>query len=262
MHKKYSLLILAFAFMFGTIVASLPPVKASIGPGQVRFYVWTGTTNIIAVKTVGTTFAVEVWIESPLEWRNTPQGIVGYTASVKVDPQVLEVLRATKIPIYGGFLEQFLLEYYPPWAETQFLPPSIVDNVNGLILGFAEYIVGFETLGVGAGGGPYKLMRFAFKSLSETAPSIIDILDQDDCARLGVDLKYAAYYTTTDGVKHPVDIVDDGYYIGFEVSEFPLGIGLTMMLAPIAPLAYLWRTHKKETKNENRKPSSRCYAGA
>ena len=32
-----------------------------------------------------------------------------------------------------------------------------------------------------------------------------------------------------------------------EVSEFPLGIGLVMLLAPIVPLAYLWRLRKKVT---------------
>ena len=222
MQKKYCLLILAFAFMLGTIVASLPPVKAQ---DTVRFYVWNyaAGTNIYPGVSPPGYVIVEVWIDSPEAWDNTPEGIVGYALSVRVDPRALEVVAAGKIRVAApppvGFLEGFLIEYgygyYDPfigWVgrETKFLTGPI-DATTGTIIEASEYIMGYTELGVGAGGGPQPLMRFAFKSRSDTLASPIDLCGPWDAVLETIEI--TAIYTTVDGTDHYVDVLDDGYYI-------------------------------------------------
>jgi len=207
MQKKYSLLALAFALILGTIVASLPirPAKA-LEPGQVRFYV---VPTITTAKSAGTMIIVEVWVESDPEWENMAEGIVGWGLSVRVDPRALEVMMAAKIPGAAGFLESFLATYFYDWeGYTTSLLVGPIDKDQGTILDISEYIIGYEALGVGAGGGPHKLMRFGFRSKSETIPSVIDLFGIRD-----PEIEIIAMYTTPDGAKHYVDVLDDGYYI-------------------------------------------------
>lgn len=66
--------------------------------------------------------------------------------------------------------------------------------------------MGYSTLGVGAGGGPIKLMRFLFKSRSDVIPSVIDLF-----GRYVTEID--ATYITPDGTDHYVNILEDGYYI-------------------------------------------------
>ena len=201
-QKKYCLLVLAFIFMLGTTVASLPPVKAPIE--EVRFFV---SPTIIPGAPMGALVVVEVWIESPAAWDNTPEGIVGYALSVRGDPRALEPLGVGKIPAQMGFLEDFLKRHgYDPWHETQMLPPLDLDPVTCTILDVSEYIIGTPILGVGAGGGPTPLMRFIFKSRSDVIPSPIDLFGSHVT-------EINAIYTTADGVDHYVDIMNDGYYL-------------------------------------------------
>ncbi|MFQ5822293.1 MAG: hypothetical protein ACE5I5_20145 [Candidatus Heimdallarchaeota archaeon] len=337
MQKRYGLLILVFALIFGTTVASLPrAVKAPIGPNEVRFYV---VPTITPASPAGAYVVVEVWVESEPGWDNTPEGIVGYALSARVDPRALEIMTAGKIPGAAGFLEDFLARYFYDFMgyTTAFLVGPI-DKDTGTITDCSEYIMGYSTLGVGAGGGPIKLMRFLFKSRSDVIPSVIDLF-----GRYVTEL--SATYTTPDGLDHYVDIMEDGYYIAdtstspyetmyFDsspawasdpfmnvtgtdwhelwpqycdwwtlegwidngdgvlsasdqiyminigtgedlwfhvewvnptpgagdggadlivttippVPEFPLGIGLMIMLAPAIPIGYLWRLRKKVTK--------------
>lgn len=202
MQKKYCLLILAFALILGTTAASLSPVKAQ---GPVRFYV---QPTIYPSATVGTFIFVEVWVESDPAWDDTPEGIVGYALSVRVDPRALEVMSAAKIAGGGGFLEDFLSRYLYDilYGYTTSFLVGPIDKDTGTITDCAEYIMGYKTLGVGAGGGPTKLMRFVFKSKSDVIPSVIDLFGR-------YVTEISATYTTTDGVDHYVDILEDGYYI-------------------------------------------------
>jgi len=200
MKKKLCLILLALALTLGTIVAALPPVKAS---PTVRFYV---SPTIITTKT--TAFALDVWIDSPPEWANTPSGIVGYALSLRVDPRILEVRSARKVTLMGGFLESFLTTFgYDLEYTTSFLFGT-PDKVTGTIPDASEYIGGYKTLGVGA-GGTGKLMQFILYPLQPTQPSPLDITGRPV---LGV-LEFMAIYTTPDGVDHYVDLMDDGWYV-------------------------------------------------
>ncbi len=326
MQKKYVLLTLALALILGPIFASIPPARAQ---QPVRFYV---SPTIVPSTPVGDLIIVEVWIESDPGWDNTPEGIVGYALSVSVDPNALEVMTAAKIVSMGGFLEDFLVRYmYDLFGYTTAFLVGPIDKSTGTITDVSEYILGYSTLGVGAGGGPIKLMRWVFRSLSDVIPSPIDIFGR-------YVTEISATYTTADGVDHYVDIMDDGYYIAdtsstkmfFDsggtydpanplgsdwhelwpqycdwwtleswvdngdgilsasdqidmtnigtgehvdfhidwlnptpipgdgkkdmvviikeppVPEFPLGLGLLMLMAPAIPIVYLWRIRKKE----------------
>jgi len=232
MQKKYSLLALAFALILGTIVASLPirTAKAPIGPGEVRFYV---VPSIVPSETAGTMIIVEVWIESDIAWDDTSEGIVGWGLSVRVDPRALEVMSAAKIFGGGGFLEDFLARYMYDIFEgyTTSLLVGPIDKDTGTILDIAEYIVGYETLGVGGGGGPTKLMRIIFKSRSDVIPSVIDIFG----IRVPPIIEFTALYTTPDGVDHYVDVLDDGYYIAQTLTTmyFDSDTGWTPSTSPL-----------------------------
>jgi len=216
MQKRYGLLLLAFALILGPTLASLPPAKAAIGPGEVRFYV---VPTITTAKSAGTMFLIEVWVESEPAWDNNPEGIIGYALSVRVDPTALEVMTAGKIPGMGGFLEDFLIRYFYDWEgyTTSFLVGPI-DKDTGTIIDVSEYIMGYSTLGLGAGGGPIKLMRFMFRSRSDVIPSVIDIFGR-------YVTEISATYTTPDGEDHYVDILDDGYYIATTPKKIMLDAG-------------------------------------
>lgn len=229
MRKTYYALLLALAFTVGTIIAAIPvPVKAQ----GVRFYVWTGTTNIFPSKAVGTTFYADIWIETDLPV-NDPAGIVGYALSVRVDPTALEVMTAAKTAGGGGLLETFLMDYgYDLEGYTTALLVGPIDKVTGTILDVSEYIMGYKTLGVGAGAANMKLMRFAFKSRSTTIKSPIDIFGRNV-------LDIQAIYTTPDGIDHFVDVMDDGYYIGVPEPE-QMYVDLISTLDVAAPQGSKW----------------------
>ncbi len=141
---------------------------------------------------VGQILKVVIDIESPTEWRNTENGIVGWTFDVNVDPEVLEPLT-----IHGSsdgyFLYDFGYEHGCPCGGVLFG----LDKESGLFYWAAELILGWSTLGIGAGGDG-KLCELWYKSKSHTAYTLIDIHD--------------AYYSTAAGKKVPVEIVYDGHY--------------------------------------------------
>lgn len=200
--------------------------------------------NIFDVKPYPTPTFVEVWIDTPLEWRDTPSGIVGWTVSLQVDPTIVEPLSALQWPdtdfdgTSNGFLGWFLSEYGYNWMgySVAFLVGGI-DKSAGIIREAAEAILGFETLGKGAGGGPYPLMKFVIR----TNASVTDITTAYSPLTI-----FDAYFTTVDGVKHPVDIVEGGHYGSPPIPEFPLGLGIIMMLTPAIPIIYLWRRRRWE----------------
>jgi len=238
-HLICILLILAIA----TLAATTMPAYSS-DREDVQIYIWNPGTasNVYPALAYPAPTYVEVWIDTPNAWDNTPGGIVGYTVSVSVDPSVVEVLTALIWPdtdfdgVSNGFLGDFLSRWGHNWLgySTSFLGGSI-DKPSGTISGTAEAILGFSTLGLGAGGGPMPLFRYVIRTASgvdpATAYSPIALFD--------------AFYTTVDGVKHPVDIVEDGHYGAEPAPEFPLGLGLMIAMAPAIPVVYLWRTRKR-----------------
>jgi len=206
MQKRYCLLILAFAILLGTTVASLPiqPVKAQ---DTVRFYV---SPTIYPATSVGGYVDVEVWIDSPSAGDDAAIGIVGWALSVRVDPRALRVDGGAKIPGSAGFLEAFLSRYNYARAgySTSFLVGE-TDPETGTTFDVSEYIMAYETLGKGGGGGPTKLCVLYFTSRSDEIASPIDIFG----IQAPPIVEVVAMYTTPDGVDHYVDVLDDGYYI-------------------------------------------------
>lgn len=240
--REKKLVFIPLVLMLIAFAVTSIPVKAAAG--TVRFYIYnpaTGT-NIFPGKPYPSLVFVEVWIESPIEWLDTAMGIVGYTVSLRVDPSVVEVRGAGEYPDYDisgqsdGFLPKFLEDFgYWPAFDTAFLIGT-VDATAGTIAGTAEAILGFATLGRGAGGtGP--MWRFSVRTKYRVDPTTWSPLEL-----------YDARYTTVDGVTHPADIVEGGHYNTPPVPEFPLGLGILMMIAPAAPLLYLWRTRRKVIK--------------
>ena len=217
MQKKYCLLILAFAFMLGTIVASLPPVKASVRD-DVKFFVWNPAyeTNIYPGEPPYTMITVEIWIDSPDAWDNTASGITGYALSVRVDPNVLMIGYAEKIPDKNGFLEDFIfhkhpLYSFPPYKGYTALLQGEADTAAGTLFDISEQILSEQPLPGYPGGGPYPLCQVVFMTLSETEPSPIGIMGLPKGVppeKYWID----AWYKTADGVEHPVEVIEHGYY--------------------------------------------------
>jgi len=237
--REKTLVLISLMLMLVVFAIVSMPVKAQ---DEVRFYVYNPAsgTDVYPFKAYPAVSYVEVWVESPAAWDNTPMGIVGYTLSLQVDPAVVEVMGAQKYPdtdfsgMSDGFLGQFLENYGYNWEgyDTAFLTGTM-DKAAGTISGTAEAILGFSTLGLGAGGGPAPLMRFVIRTKSgvTTGYSPITLFD--------------CQYTTPDGTNWNTQIVDGGHYGTPPAPEFPLGIGLIMAMAPAIPLAYLWRTRKR-----------------
>jgi hypothetical protein len=228
---KKLLLILAAILVLGAITAALPPAKAQ----GVRFYIFDGTDNIYPYGAVGTTRTFEVWIESDPAWDNTPSGIVGYALSIRVDPRILEPMGASKTATGGGLLETFLVTWgYDLEGYTTSFLVGPADKTTGTIFDASEYIGGYSTLGLGAGGGPTKLMRFSFRSKSATVPSMLDL-----CGRPAAGLLEAnAIYTTPDGIDHYVDVMGDGFYGAVITDVFAMD--LTSTFNPASPVGSTW----------------------
>jgi hypothetical protein len=229
---KKHLLILAAILVIGAITAALPPAKAQ---DTVHFYIFDGVDNIYLYGAVGTTRTFEVWVESPSEWAGTPNGIVGYALSLRIDPRILEPLGAAKTASGGGLLETFLVDFgYDLEGYTTSFLVGPADKPTGTIFDASEYIGGYSTLGVGAGGGPTKLMRFTARSKSATVPSMLDL-----CGRPVSGIVEAnAIYTTPDGVDHYVDLMGDGFYGASITDEFDMD--LDGELNPTDPVGSSW----------------------
>jgi hypothetical protein len=220
--KKLYLVTLLSVFILGTIIAmlpsvplipSVPSVKAHEDETGVKFYIWNATSsnNIYSSRAVGLTRVVEIWVDSPISWDNTANGIVTWALSIRVDPTRLEVMTATSLGA-NGFLGDFLVEYgYDSDYLTTFAvaPRDAACKGAGVIKDIFEGIQGFDALGVGAGGGPTKLCTFTVKSKSTTNPSPLIITGRQP----GAALEATASYQTPDATWHYVDIQDMGWYI-------------------------------------------------
>jgi len=224
-RKKSLLMLMLMLTLFIGASMTTKPAKAE----GTRIYVSQPQGYIPGVP-VGNMIMVDVYIESPSTWDNTIDGIVGWAFDVKVDPAVLEVMGA-KGAKSGYFLFDFLETYGYDWeGYTVSLLIGSMDKEAGTMTAISEMIMGWETLGKGAGGSG-KLVTLGFKSRSEIDYSLIDILN--------------AYYYTPAG-KFPVDIVDDGYYNAPPTPEFPLGAAFQVGL--IVAVAYVWWTRRRKLK--------------
>ncbi len=166
-------------------------------------------------------------IESPFEWDNTSKGIVGYVFSVHVNPDVLEVNSA-----YAATFGYFLFDFIDVHCFFGHEPALLIEEINattGDIKGICELIMGFLTLGIGAGGSSgtpgwygetFGLCRLRFESKNETAYTRIDL---HDAYLVRLNASAPEGYS-----KIPFDVVDDAHY-----NEPPPLHNLTVESTPI-----------------------------
>jgi hypothetical protein len=192
------------------------------------------------------TLWVIVDIYAPEAWDDTPEGIVGWSFDVHVDPAVLEPVGA-----YGAYFDYYLYDFCDYYGYTANYPSILVgsiDKANGDMVNIAEYIMGWEDLNVGAGGssdpntGWYGLLnglvKLRYKPLQPGAP--------DEYSP--IEITNAKYYTTTSGPDGiPFDSVESpGHYCPPLVPEFPLGAAFQVGL--IAAVAYVWWIRRRKLK--------------
>jgi hypothetical protein len=224
LQKKHYLLALIFALVTGMVIAALPQTKAH-NDGTSNVYIYIEPHIIPAPASFPGGMYVEVWIDSPDTWDDTTSGIVGYALSVRVDPRYIDVFNAQKGQPQqptsggadpGGFLELYLVRNghntygFFGWEinyPTDFYVGDI-DATTGTMLDISEIIRGYGTLGLGAGGGPYKLCELLL--LAKTAdPSVIDLFGPPRPP----DIIGNPMYLTVDGTWHEAEVVTDGAYV-------------------------------------------------
>jgi hypothetical protein len=143
-----------------------------------------------------------VYVDAP-----AGSAIIGWTITVKVDPNVLQAWYHSPFPppfgsdiwATGGDSGYFLYDWCgldspnPTWPSgTEFLKGAL-DKPTGTITGITEGLVGWRDVAPGDGAsGTGKLATLYFTSLSETGYSTIEIVD-------------ALYYTSLD---NPSEIPD------------------------------------------------------
>lgn len=241
--KNKGLISIVLILAIATLTAVSISVRAHNDPiNYVKVYVWNPATasNVYpALANPAVTYA-QVWIDSPALWDNTPSGIIGVTMSFRVDPSVVDLLSALQWPdtdydgVSNGFLGDFLSRWGYNWeGYSTFFTAGTIDTPSGTITATAEIILGAGTLGVGAGGGPIPLWRYVVRTNAAvpdytTAYSPLTIFD--------------AYYTTVDGAKHRIDIVENGHY-GTPPDQFymsgPPATGFTPAMI-VDPIGTIW----------------------
>ena len=233
------MLTLMLTLFIGALMTT-KPVKAA----GTRIYVWQ-PQGYIPGADPGEPVDLYIAVELPPEWDNIGSGVVGYTFNIRVDPAVL-IPYKPYAEVEGYYLYDFLVYYLYDWDG--YFTKLLYTTEDWGFSNVAEYIMGWETLGVGAGGpgdpttamdGPAAygpLCKIRFRSNSLTDYSSIDIFD-------------AYYYTiapTLEEGKHPFDVVDDGHYNAPPTPEFPLGAAFQVGL--IAAVAYVWWTRRHKLK--------------
>ncbi|MFQ5822363.1 MAG: hypothetical protein ACE5I5_20505 [Candidatus Heimdallarchaeota archaeon] len=224
-RKYFTVLFTSLIFLFALATATMP-VKAV---PWVKVYVDMPDGYIPGVP-AGTVIRVNLIIEVSGIIDDSSGGIVGWGMDVQVDPDVLTPRRARGAAM-GYFLWEFA-DWY--WYDYPTLLGGTIDATTGYWDEISEQIMPTPPGGAGEGYTLYKLVTLEFISNSETAYSLIDLVNVE--------------YYTADRVWHAVDEVVDGHYNVPPVPEFPLGVGLMIMLAPAIPIVYLWRLRKKVTK--------------
>jgi hypothetical protein len=176
------------------------PAKAS---STVKIYIKPEPPAYIPGVEVGELVNVEVWIDSPPEWDNTVDGIIGWSFYVHVDPAVLQPLDFTGAS--GGY---WLYDFCFSNGYYMHLPMPPLGGMNASdFIDIAEFITGWGILMLGAGGSG-KLCTLTFISLSKTAHTMIEL--------------YNAYYYTTAGYPEgviPADVVGWGQYNTLQIAN-------------------------------------------
>lgn len=234
------LIMLALTFLFGAFVTAFP-VKASPGPVTLNA-VYRTASGYYPGQPQYSWLWVTVDISAPISWDLTSDGVIGWTFDVHVDPAVL-----MPWSVHGANFGYYLYDFCD-WNMFAVNYPSIlvgdIDQANGDMIDIAEFLFGYEALGLGAGGNSYPedwwygfdsglcLLRFRVASSDINAYSLIDISD--------------VAYWTPDGVKHliPDEDITDGHYNLAEVPEFPLGAAVEVGL--IVAVAYIWWTRRRK----------------
>jgi hypothetical protein len=209
-----------------TMAFDIHPAKAQ---PYVRVYVDQPLGYIPGVP-VGNEVRVHIIIEISGIADNTQEGIIGWGMNVAVDPDVLGIYTPPKCA--GATVGYLLYDFAMAQGYSQpTLFPGTADPSAGNWYSLQENIMPTPGGGAGEGYSGKKLVTLVFSSKSQTAYSRIDLMDVE--------------YLDTTGTSYPVDEVIGGDYNQHEVPEFPLGLASIMLVAPLVPIVYLWRTRRK-----------------
>ncbi len=166
---------------------------------------------------VGDSFTVDMIIEVSNITDFSDDGIVGWGLSLAVDPEVLDIAGAM-----GAASGYFLWEFADAWLEPY---PIQLFNINATA-GLADVTEQIIPSPLGGAGDPWsglKLVTLEFTSKSETAYSVIDLVNVE--------------YMTPDGMWHPVDEVVDGYYNPPPAPDLSVE-GIVLPYISLVPLIY------------------------
>jgi len=225
--KKTKILEVAVILVLSAaLVCMIVPVEAQ---RFVRIYVDQPLGYIPGVEP-GETVTVDIIIEVSGIPDNDVEGIVGWRMDVAVDPSVLGIYEPPRCKgaMIGYFLNDFRMDWgYPPPT----LLPGAGDPDTGYWDDITEMITPTPEGGAGEGYSGLKLVTLEFYSKSETAYSLVNLINIE--------------YYTANGVWHPVDEVIDGNYNPPEVPEFPLGATLEILFIPVI-VYMLWRSKQRK----------------
>lgn len=151
-------------------------------------------------------------------------GLQGFEFTINFDPAILQVWDPE-------FLGTGTWGVYWPWTSEQLW---LVDNTAGqisviMLIPTANVLVDYGL----QGSFPVLRIWFAVVDPSGTGSSPIHFTVSTVVAPGGNYILHTKY---------------DGVYGAGPSPEFPLGVGLIILLAPLAPIAYLWRTRRKVIK--------------
>jgi hypothetical protein len=225
----------------------MPLAKAS--PGSVKINaVYRTASGYYPQQATGSWLYVKFDIESPYAWDLTSNGIVGYTFDLQVDPAVLTVWS-----VHASTFDYFLYDCVD-WNQDPFGPfygtnyPSLLvgelNRTTGNVIDIAEFIMGYEDVGVGAGGNSYPE---DFWYGAGNGLVMLRCRVADGAGYSPIDISDAAYWTP-DGTKHtiPDGDITDGHYNVPPVPEFPLGAAVEVGL--IVAVVYIWWTRRRKLK--------------
>ncbi len=180
------------------------PVQAS--PSPVTFYVNMPHEGYISGKSVGTIFAVDIYVNASELIPNTPEGMVGWGIDVKVNPAVLEPMGVDGAKP-GYFLYDFFFKGVPRPITPPMLMVGSINKTTGYIDEVSEQIMSTPS---GGAGGTGKLVTLWFESKSETAYSPIDISIYQYDPGQGEDVWQAVYMDATP-TWHDAEVMDGHY---------------------------------------------------
>ena len=181
--KKHLGILIILTLLASTAMISLP-LKSAPQVEAVTFRVEPAITSGVPA---GQNATVDVYIDAPAE-----SAIIGWTVTVKVDPNVLEPRIHIPYPppfgsdiwAYGGEKGYFLTDWCkldapnPTWLPGTDFDDGSFNIADGTITGVVEGLVSWTEVTPGEGAsGTGKLATLYFTSKSETAYSPIEIIE-------------------------------------------------------------------------------------